>query len=767
MASLTLLMASTASHGELTAKQPLTVADAIETTRFMQSARGAEADPRSDGVFVSPDRHRYAVMLIRGDLKRAEGAGNWVEILVGRLDSLDGAKPRLVARLFTQSWGTSDPVFGVPAVTWPRQNPLVWLPDNERVAFFWPDDKDVVQVAAVNVSTGELAYLTHEPANVVSFELTPTGEVLYSALIPHSRERSEQLLREGFTVGDSDLIDIVRGDVGGYGAFDRSNNTNWFIAGPGGSPPRRRYSAGTTDRSAPQFRTVFSADGRYALMGHYPAEVPLEWSRYTERAITLRMAAYKVSPNAIQARYLKQLFVLDLQGEQMRPLWSAPMASRAQGAWSPDGRTVLVGPALLPLDGADEDGLAGHAIAEVDVASGKYSQLKLPADSAGKPLQSLRWLDKDSVEVIQQASTFRFRREAAGWKLTQVALTEAARPRETEAGVRVEWRQDSATPPVLYAVAGKRTRVVLDPNPDLLKRFQLGRVEFVTWRDKRGREWHGRLYHPVREVRGARVPLVIQTHGFAPPGEFSLYGNGGSATEPGLGPGYSVYAAQPLASKGIAVLQMEDLPPALAQLTVTPEEPEAYMTAYEGAVESLASRGLVDPARVGIVGFSRTGWHVAYALTHSAFPFAAAIVTDSFGGDYIGAALSDWNAEISRNVGAEPFGEGLRTWLERTPAFNVEKLKTPLRIQLESGGLPAVIGKWELFSRARYLKKPVELYVIPDIERGSHGIQNPLQCLAAQQGAVTWFESWLLHGRAPGSPAGTPAPTPPPTPARP
>jgi hypothetical protein len=182
----------------------------------------------------------------------------------------------------------------------------------------------------------------------------------------------------------------------------------------------------------------------------------------------------------------------------------------------------------------------------------------------------------------------------------------------------------------------------------------------------------------------------------------------------------------------------------------TSEEAQAYMGAYETAVEYLTGRGLIDPARVGLVGFSRTGWHVAYALTHSATHFAAAIISDSFMGGYVPAMMMNWGAELSKDVGAEPFGEGLRTWLEHAPAFNVEKLTTPLRMQVESGGLGEnFFIEWELYSRARHLKKTVELFVVPNVEHGSHGLQNPLQCLAAQQGAVDWFESWLIHGRAP------------------
>ena len=50
---------------------------------------------------------------------------------------------------------------------------------------------------------------------------------------------------------------------------------------------------------------------------------------------------------------------------------------------------------------------------------------------------------------------------------------------------------------------------------------------------------------------------------------------------------------------------------------------------------------------------------------------------------------------------------------------------------------------WEMFSRLRYLRRPVELYMVPDVEHGSHAMQNPGQLLASQQRAVDWFDFWL------------------------
>jgi hypothetical protein len=233
---------------------------------------------------------------------------------------------------------------------------------------------------------------------------------------------------------------------------------------------------------------------------------------------------------------------------------------------------------------------------------------------------------------------------------------------------------------------------------------------------------------------------VIQTHGHADASVFSLYGNGPADLALGLGPSFTVFAAQPLANRDIAVLHMEDKDP--TGIPSTPREPEMYMAAYEAAVEHFVAAGLVDRSKVGLVGYSRTGWHIEYALTHSKFPYAAAISTDNFDGSYL-QSLVFWTDEFTTDNGGRPFGEGLKAWLEHSPGFNADKVHTPLRLQIESAGLETVIAKWEMFSRLRQLKKPVELFVAPDIEHGSHGLQNPSQCLAVQEGAVDWFDFWL------------------------
>jgi dipeptidyl aminopeptidase/acylaminoacyl peptidase len=285
--------------------------------------------------------------------------------------------------------------------------------------------------------------------------------------------------------------------------------------------------------------------------------------------------------------------------------------------------------------------------------------------------------------------------------------------------------------------------MILDLNPNLKELFFLGRVEHVVWRDPDGRQWSGLLYYPVHYAREKRFPLVIQTHGHAPVTEFSLYGPGGII--PGLGPGISVYTAQILANLDIVVLQMSDMSD--QSIPQTRSEPELYMRSFEAAIKCLLDRGVIDHARVGLMGHSRMGWKVEYALTHTDFRYAAAIAADNMDAGYLQAAFMSWKTEYTEQANeAPPFGRGLEAWLQNSPAFNAERMRTPLQIQVTTslGGLSSLLfDGWEMFTRLRKLGKPVELYAIPDLPHGSHYVQNPAQCLAGQRRAVDWWTFWL------------------------
>jgi dipeptidyl aminopeptidase/acylaminoacyl peptidase len=365
-------------------------------------------------------------------------------------------------------------------------------------------------------------------------------------------------------------------------------------------------------------------------------------------------------------------------------------------------------------------------------------EIKLPSREfvkiAKEELRPIRWdaetdvvqfqVRQDESQADSAPQSVFYRRTGEIWvKL----LNAPAGVTDTLPDIRVE--QGLNLPPQIAAVDAKTKRKVtlLDLNPQFAG-LQFGKVEEINWKDGTGQPVSGGLYLPPGYVAGKKYPLVIQTHGFDSHG-FVIDGDHISAS-----------AAQPLASKGIVVLQMNDI---FYDSLDTTQEPERSMSAYENAVKYLDEKGIIDRSRVGLVGFSRTCLYVKYTLTHSSQHFAAAIVAEGFDAGYwqyfvFGNMASNWDSEEESVIGAPPFGEGLLLWLERSPGFLLDKVRTPLQIQAFEPG--SVLSEWQWFSGLKRLGKPVDFLYLPT---GDHILVKPWDRMISQEGTLDWFCFWL------------------------
>ena len=82
--------------------------------------------------------------------------------------------------------------------------------------------------------------------------------------------------------------------------------------------------------------------------------------------------------------------------------------------------------------------------------------------------------------------------------------------------------------------------------------------------------------------------------------------------------------------------------------------------------------------------------------------------------------------------------EGLQQWLKNAPPFNLDKVRTPVR--LLAFGFGSVLEQWEWFTLLRKMQKPVEFLYLPD---AVHLVVKPWERMVAQQGLVDWFRFWL------------------------
>jgi dipeptidyl aminopeptidase/acylaminoacyl peptidase len=177
----------------------------------------------------------------------------------------------------------------------------------------------------------------------------------------------------------------------------------------------------------------------------------------------------------------------------------------------------------------------------------------------------------------------------------------------------------------------------------------------------------------------------------------------------------------------------------------TPEEAPCNVDGYEAAVNALDKEGLVDPDRIGIIGFSRTCYYVMQTLTASTLHVRAASITDGVMLDYLqylmavdlfGNGLAH---EYDELAGAAPFGDGLQQWRARSPLFNIDKVHAPLLV-VAGEGASTLQFMWGPYAALRYLHKPVELQVLNTEE---HIQSNPAGRVASQGGTVDWFRFWL------------------------
>jgi dipeptidyl aminopeptidase/acylaminoacyl peptidase len=177
------------------------------------------------------------------------------------------------------------------------------------------------------------------------------------------------------------------------------------------------------------------------------------------------------------------------------------------------------------------------------------------------------------------------------------------------------------------------------------------------------------------------------------------------------------------------------------------------MDIWDSAINTLSDDGLADPDRVGIIGFSRSGWFTEFILTHSKHSFRAATATDnvqySMGSYWLlhtdGAMLNSDTV-----MGGPPYGDTRKTWIDHSISFNLEKIHTPLLMEEmgygvhddRPGSIPETLAlSYEVFAGLNRLRKPVELYYYPD---ENHLPDHPRARLASLQRNVDWYRFWLL-----------------------
>lgn len=703
-------------------KRAVTVADTISMTKIGEESY-LDAFTRSGNVaYFSPNGSKFAFLTQKGNLNN-----DTVEysLLVFRSDdAFSRPHAELVATLASSS--------NRPAIT-----QLSWLPDNDGLVFIGEQPEEQPQLYRARCSTRKLERLTDSPGAVEGYSFDAKGEAfVYEAdIVPQPPVITKEMRHNGFSVTVERWDELYQETP----AHRYSPLGQLFYKAPAMKAAKPVGEPGYFPNWHFLRTPKMSPDGRFALSIVEVTNPPKEWDKYTGSGWSLynRSSCSKALPTYCSAQYR----LTDLKHGVDRPLLDSPIArgliGRVQAAWTRDGSLLLVN-TFLPLDVADpaERSRRIKNVYTVTMEPGSGEITKISERATPYPASVIEADPEHDRFTIRANNPIEglpvlFHRENGVWQVSE-NQTPVETPKQK---LLVTLDEGLNTPPRLVASDPQtgRKAVLLDLNPQFAG-LTFGRVELFDWKTRDGRIAEGSLYYPPDYVPGKRYPLVIQTHGQTRE-RFWIDG-----------PFTTTFAAQPLANRGFIVLQMgvgnrydKASRDAWTGDWGTSKEGPVAVAFFESAIDELDRRGLIDPHRVGLTGFSRTVYHVLYMLTHSDHPIAAAVAADGVHFSYVDCVFymqGSGSSICEKENGGLPYGATLTNW-HKNPAFSLDKVRAPLLLQ----SIMAPLGEWEILAGLRWLNKPVEM--LNFYPEGDHVLVRPQQRLLSQGSVVDWYCFWL------------------------
>ncbi|HEY7792329.1 MAG TPA: prolyl oligopeptidase family serine peptidase, partial [Vicinamibacterales bacterium] len=262
--------------------------------------------------------------------------------------------------------------------------------------------------------------------------------------------------------------------------------------------------------------------------------------------------------------------------------------------------------------------------------------------------------------------------------------------------------------------------------------FTLGTTEVISWTSHDGATIEGILHKPKDFVAGRKYPLFVIIHG-GPTG----------TSNAALDPVDTYYPVQRFLARGALVLEPNyrgsaGYGAAFRKLNVRNLGVGDMWDVMSG-VDSLIARGLVDPSKMGAMGWSEGGYISAFLTTH----------TDRFQAISVGAGISDWMTYyVSTDI--TPFTRQylLSTpwsdpaiYAKTSPISTITQAKTPTLIQ--QGSLDQrvpVPDSFELYRGLQDMHVPSRLILYTGY---GHPITKPKSNLAVLQSNWDWFAHYI------------------------
>ncbi len=628
---------------------------------------------------ISPDGNWVAYSVSKLDLKEEKGDSDiW-------MTSWDGAK---TIRLTTSKERETTPRFS---------------PDGKYLGFLSSRDysAETDQVWLLNRAGGEAERMTDVKGGVEDYAWSPDGSRLALVVLdPDPEACDEDKEKCDNKTPKPIVIDRYKfkQDEIGYLGKRRDHLVLFDLASRKGDP----LTSGNNDELLPSW----SPDGKSIAFVSKRGKDPDRGDNWDIFVIEAKAGA---APRQLTT----------FEGADDEPDWNT------RPAWSPDGKQIAY------LQGGPQK-LIYYAVPKLAIVPAAGGAPRLVAPALDRTIGLLRWSpDGASIDCTLEddGSVYLAKVQAASGKVERLLTG----PRTVSdfalgPGGRIAVLDGtSQQPDEVFALEGANLRPLTHQNQELLSQLKLGSVEQVSVKSKDGTAVTAFVVKPPDYQPGRKYPAILRIHG-GPVGQFQneftfewqiLAANG-----------YVVLGANPRGSSG----RGEEYCKAIYADWGNKDAQDIL-----AAVDYAVAKGIADPERLGVGGWSYGGMLTNYVIAQDT-RFKAACSGASISNILAGFGTDQYVVEYEEELG--PPWKTFETWVHVSfPFLHADRIKTPtLFLAGDKDFNVPLLNSEQMYQALRSLGLDTELIIYPG---QYHGIHKPSYLKDREERYLAWYGKYL------------------------
>jgi dipeptidyl aminopeptidase/acylaminoacyl peptidase len=403
-------------------------------------------------------------------------------------------------------------------------------------------------------------------------------------------------------------------------------------------------------------------------------------------------------------------------------------------AWSADGKTIAF------IHGGDPKKIeyAVHSLAIIPAAGG---QAKVLTEKLDRNVVQPHW-------AADGKSIFAVIEDDGAEQLTRVPVDGGA-PQPVTTGRRKVTAYDlsrdgkiivrSSTPDrpyEIFAVEKDKLRDVTKQTEAFMKDLRIARVDETKFKSADGTEIHGFIVNPLdAPAAGAKPPALLRPHG-GPQSQYACEFSFDAqlfATN-----GYTVIMPNPRGSTGRGEKFAMGIYADWGHRDVEDDL---------AAVDDAVARGIADPDRLGVGGWSYGGISTNYLIATTT-RFRAATSGASISNVLAGYGTDQYILDYENELGV-PW-KNVETWTRISyPFLHADKIKTPtLFLCGEADFNVPLLNSEQMYQALRSQGIPTELVIYPG---QNHGLKKPSYIIDRYKRYLDWYAKWIPSTKTPGS----------------